>query len=126
MASKTKDGAPTVKADVMKDPVTRSNADPQDAVAYIDISFNTTFGIDSAISLLNARNTSLDTPTAELKLIDYELGDQVAKKARVFAQMNAFMANQRAMRPPTEEMVASAKKLLAVLDSMIAADVTAQ
>ena len=40
--------------------------------------------------------------------------------------MNAFIANQRAMRPPTDEMIASAKQLAKVLDEMIAANITAR
>jgi len=39
--------------------------------------------------------------------------------------MNAFSANQRAMKPPTAEMFASAAKLAKVLDEMIAANVIA-
>ena len=106
-------------------PVMQHEARPEDVAAYIDVSFTTVFGIDDAISILNVLKVKPDTPADELRMIEFELGDQVAKKARVFAQMNAFMANQRAMRPPTDEMIASAKKLAKVLDEMIAANVTA-
>jgi len=106
-------------------PVMRSAAKPEDVASYVDVSFTTVSGIDRAICILTGRKNSPDTPADELRMIEYEYGDQIAKKARVFAQMNAFMANQRTMRPPTDEMIASAKKLAKVLDGMIAANITA-
>lgn len=106
-------------------PVMRPAAKPEDVASYCDVCFTTVSGIDDAISIMNVRKVSPDTPADELRMIEYEVGDQIAKKARVFAQMNAFMANQRAMRPPTDEMIASAKKLAKVLDEMIAANITA-
>lgn len=107
-------------------PVMKSEAKPEDVANYVEVSVNTMIGIDDAISILNVRKVSPDTSADELRMIDYELGDQVAKKARVTAQMNAFIANQRAMRPPTDEMIASAKKFVKVMDDMIAANVTAR
>src|SRR5215510_4918221 len=88
-------------------PVMRSEARPEDVAAYFDVSFTAVAGIDDAISLLNVRRVKPDTPADELSMIEFERGDQVAKKARVFAQINAFIANQRAMRPPSDEMIAS-------------------
>lgn len=106
-------------------PVTVSDASSQEAADYYKLCFLAISGIDDAISILNARKFASSTPANELRLIDFELGDQIAKKARIFALMNAFSANQRAMKPPTAEMLASAAKLTKVLDEMIAANVIA-
>jgi hypothetical protein len=106
-------------------PVTVSEANSQEAADYYRLCFLAVSGIDDAISILNARKFASSTPANELRLIDFELGDQIAKKARIFALMNAFSANQRAMKPPTAEMLASAAKLTKVLDEMIAANVIA-
>lgn len=106
-------------------PVTVSEASSQEAADYYKLCFLAISGIDDAISILNARKFASSTPANELRLIDFELGDQIAKKARIFALMNAFSANQRAMKPPTAEMVSSATKLTKVLDEMIAANVIA-
>ena len=106
--------------------VMRPQATPEEVAAYIDVSFTAVFGIDAAISILNVRKVSPDTPVDELRMIDFELGDQIAKKARVFALMNAVIANQRAMRPPTSEMIAAAKNLAKSLEKMVGANVTAQ
>lgn len=106
-------------------PVTASEADPQAAADYYRLCSLAISGIDDAISILNARKFAPNTPANELRLIDFELGDQIAKKARIFALMNAFSANQRAMKPPTAEMLASAAKLTKILDEMIAANVIA-
>jgi len=105
--------------------VRASEASPQETADYYKLCFLTTSGIDDAISILNVRKVNPSTTANELRLIDFELGDQIAKKARIFALMNAFSANQRAMKPPTAEMFASAAKLAKVLDEMIAANVIA-
>ncbi len=105
--------------------VMNSGATPQEAADYYQLCFLAVSGIDDAISLLNARKVNPNTPANELRLIDFELGDQIAKKARIFALMNAFSANQRAMKPPTSQMIASATKLAKVLDDMIAANIIA-
>jgi hypothetical protein len=118
--------APTASRSAEANPVMRHEARPEDVTAFVDVSFTTVAGIDDAISMLNVLKVKPDTPADELRMIEFERGDQIAKKARVFAQMNAFIANQRAMRPPTDEMIASAKKLAKVLDEMIAANITAR
>ncbi len=105
--------------------VMQSDATPEEAANYNHLCFIAVSGIDDAILLLNARKVNPNTPANELRLIDFELGDQIAKKARIFSLMNAFSANQRAMKPPTPEMIASASKLAKVLDDMIAANITA-
>lgn len=107
-------------------PVMRADAKPEDVAAFFDVSFTTVAGIDDTISILNVRKFTPGTPADELRMIEFELGDQIAKKARVFAQMHAFIANDRAMRPPTDEMITSAKNLAKVLDELIAANVTAR
>ena len=107
-------------------PVKRGEARAEDVAAFIDLSFTTVSGIDSAILILNTRKVNPDSSADELRVIEFELGDQIAKKARVFAQMHAFIADQRAMKPPTDEMVSSAKKLAQVLDEMVAANITAR
>ncbi|HEY5869310.1 MAG TPA: hypothetical protein VI542_27735 [Candidatus Tectomicrobia bacterium] len=107
-------------------PVLQRDARPEDVAAYIAVSFTTVAGIDDALAILNVLKVKPDTPADELRMIEFEFGDQIAKKARVFAQMNVFMANLRVMRPPTDEMIASAKKLAQVLDELIAANVTAR
>lgn len=104
----------------------RADAKPEDVAAFFDVSFTTVAGIDDTISILNVRKFTPGTPADELRMIEFELGDQIAKKARVFAQMHAFIANDRAMRPPTDEMITSAKNLAKVLDELIAANVTAR
>lgn len=106
-------------------PVMVSQASSQEAADYYKLCFLATSGIDDTISILNARKFAPTSQANELRLIDFELGDQIAKKARIFALMNAFSANQRAMKPPTADMLASATKLTKVLDEMIAANVTA-
>lgn len=106
-------------------PVMVSEANPQEAADYYKLCFLTISGIDDAISILNVRKVNPNTSANELRLIDFELGDQIAKKARIFSLMNAFSANQRAARPPTAEMLASAAKLAKVLDEVIAANVIA-
>lgn len=106
-------------------PVMVSEANSQEAADYYRLCFLAISGIDDAISILNARKFAPSTQANELRLIEFELGDQIAKKARIFALMNAFSANQRAMKPPTAEMLASAAKLTKVLDEMIAANVIA-
>ncbi len=106
-------------------PLMESGAAPEIAADYYKLCFLAIAGIDDAISILNVRKVNPNTPAEELRLINYELGDQVAKKARIFALMNAFSANQRAMKPPTTDMLASAAKLAKVLDEMIAANVVA-
>jgi hypothetical protein len=113
-------------ADNVANPVMHNEATSEDFGAFMDMSFITASGIDDAISILNVRKFTPETPANELRMIEFELGDQIAKKARVFAQMHAFIANQRAMRPPTDEMIASAKNLAKVLDELIAANVTAR
>ena len=117
---------PTTRRSEEANPVMRREARPEDVAGYVDLSFTTVSGIDDAISMLNVLKVKPDTPADELRMIEFERGDQIAKKARVFAQMNAFIANQRAMRPPTDEMIASAKQLAKVLDEMIAANITAR
>jgi hypothetical protein len=115
----------TITKNQKNSPVMIRDAKPEDVVNYTGISYKTVFGIDDTIRILNVCKVKPDTTAGDLRMIDFELGDQVAKKARIFAMMHAFMANQRAMRPPTEEMIASAKKLATVLEEMIAANVTA-
>lgn len=106
-------------------PVTVSEANPQESADYYRLCSLAISGIDDAISILNARKFAPNTPANELRLIEFELGDLIAKKARILALMNAFSANQRSMKSPTAEMLASAAKLTKVLDEMIAANVIA-
>lgn len=106
-------------------PVTREDAIAEDTAAYLVLCSNTISGIDDALALLNSRKNSMDTPADESRMIEFEIGDQIAKKARVMAIRTAFVANQRAMKAPTIDMSKTAENLLKVLDQMTAANVTA-
>ena len=116
----------TQSAKSVSEPVSKSDATPEEVAAYVDLSFTTAGGIDSAIAVLNVLSINPDTSADELRYVEFELGDQIAKKARVFSLLNAFIANQRAMLPPTDEMISSAKKLAKVLYELTAASAKAQ
>jgi hypothetical protein len=106
-------------------PVTREDAAAEETAAYLVLSSNTISGIDDALSLLHSRKNSMETPADESRMIEFEIADQIAKKARVMALRTAFVANQRPMKPPTIDMSKTAENLLKVLDQMTAANVTA-
>lgn len=106
-------------------PISKLDAKPEEVANYYENCFTTVFGIDDAISILNVLSVKAETTAGDVRMIEFEIGDLRSKKARVFALLHAFMANKRAMRPPTEEMITSAKKLAKVLDKMIATNATA-
>jgi hypothetical protein len=118
--------SPTAAAEADTSPVKHDEASDSQIADFINLSFTAVRGIDAAIGLLNARKVAPSANAQELGIIEYELGDQIAKKARIFAVLSAFNANARAMRPPSDEMIKDAKKHAAVLDAMVAANIVAQ
>ena len=73
---------PTTRRSEEANPVMRREARPEDVAGYVDLSFTTVSGIDDAISMLNVLKVKPDTPADELRMIEFERGDQIAKKAR--------------------------------------------
>ena len=84
----------TTSAKSVGEPVDKPDATDEEVAAYVDLSLTTAIGIDSAIAVLNRLSVVPDTTADDLRYIEFELGDQVAKKARIFSLLNAFIANQ--------------------------------
>ncbi len=103
-----------------------SQTTPQQTADYLVLCANTQSGITDTLGVLEFHKQDPDTSADELRFINAEYGDQVAKKARVSAMHDAFIANIRAMRPPSQEVMTAAKNLLKILDDMTASNTTAQ
>lgn len=106
-------------------PVLYSQASPQQIADYLTLCAKTHSGITDTLGILELHRQDSDTSADVLRYINAEYGDQVAKKARVAAMRDAFIDNTRAMRPPTQEMINTATKLLKLLDDMTANNTTA-
>jgi len=107
-------------------PILYSQASPQQIADYLTVCAMTRSGITDTLQILELHKQDPDTSADELRYIEAEYGDQVAKKARVGTMRDAFIANTRAMRPPTQEMMNTATNLLKLLDDMTANNTTAQ
>ena|SRR5690348_12289556 len=103
-----------------------SQASPQQIADYLTLCAKTRSGITDTLGILELHRQDPDTSADELRYINAEYGDQVAKKARVAAMQDAFIDNTRAMRPPTQEMMNTATNLLKLLDDMTANNNTAE
>lgn len=103
-----------------------SQATAQQVADYLTLCDKTQSGITDTLGILNLHRQDPDTSADELRYINAEYGDQVAKKARVAAMQSAFIANTRAMRSPTPEMMTTATNLLKLLDDMTANNTTAE
>lgn len=106
--------------------VLNSQATAQQTADYLTLCAKTRSGITDTLGILELHRQDPDTSADDLRYINAEYGDQVAKKSRVAAMRDAFIDNTRAMRPPTQEMMNTATKLLKLLDDMTANSTTAE
>lgn len=99
-------------------------APADDGARYLELTGATLAGLDDAIALLRARDVFATGD--ERRLITVELAELEAQRAKVRAEMVAFIANEVTVRPPSEEEVATAKELAAELEAMAAAATAAR
>ena len=122
MAKKT--GKKEAKAEAAA-PVLAGDATEKQKAAYLEMATNTVAALDDAIALLEARKVAPDLTADERRLINVQLPDHEANRAKVWAQMLAFLAGQQAVRPPSDAQVGKAVELAKQLDGMVASAVVA-
>jgi hypothetical protein len=91
---------------------------------YLELAGTTISGLSDALALLRARDV-LATGD-ERRLITVELADIKAERAKVRAEMLAFLANEITVRPPTDAEVAQAKALATDLENLAAESTRAE
>ncbi|WP_428267117.1 hypothetical protein [Haliangium sp.] len=105
------------------EPITVNEASDAERANYLQVAVATIGAIEDAIALLVVRQAAPDLGGDERRRITVELADLEARKARVRAEMHAFIAGRQAVRPPDTEALAKVKDLAEKLDDMTAGSV---
>lgn len=105
-------------------PVMRSQADDAQRANYLEAATETKTGLRAALTTLRSRQSHSGDP-AELAQIRVGILDVESELARVQADMLAFLAESRAVTPPSAAQLAAIKDTVRAIDRMTAQSVLA-